>query len=93
MSASDKKKLRKEQNNEAMSKKQAAKEKEDKQLRAYTFAFIAILCVFFVFAAWMMISNSIKNSGSAERNTVALTLDGNKISATRRIGGNTEVDT
>lgn len=77
MSASQKKKLRKEQNAEAMTEKQLKEAKESKKLRLATIAFavaiVVMVCVVTV--------ATVLESGIIERNTTALTVGGSEISA------------
>ena len=81
MSASAKKKLRKEQNAAQLTEKQLKAQKETKKLKLYTTIFVvaivAVLVVGIVFAA----TNFYKNSGIAEKNTVAAVIDGHEINS------------
>ena len=77
MSASSKKKLRKELNAAAMTEKQLQEQKEAKKLRLYTAIFgIAIAAMILVVVASRVIS-----SGFIPRSTTALTVGGTKVSA------------
>ena len=74
MSASSKKKLRAEENAAKLTERQLAQNKEDKKTKAYTIAFGVVLALLVVVAAAVGINRSIANSGTREKNTVALTL-------------------
>ena len=74
MSASDKKKLRKEQNAAALTEKQLAEQKESKKLKTYTISFVAVLALVVVIALVVGIVTSYVNSGILQRNTDALTI-------------------
>ena len=77
MSASSKKKLRKELNAAAMTEKQLQEQKEARKLRLYTAIFgIAIAAMILVVVASRVIS-----SGFIPRSTTALTVGGTKVSA------------
>lgn len=77
MSASRKKMLRREENQTAMTERQQQEMKEAKKLRIYTVTFVAILVLVLAIA----IAASVFNSGIIERNTTALTVNNEKISA------------
>ena len=66
MSASSKKKLRAEENAAKLTERQLAQNKENKKTKAYTIAFGVVLA--------LLVNRSIANSGTREKNTVALTL-------------------
>ncbi len=78
MSASQKKKLRNEQNAAQLTEKQVQAAKEAKQLRLYTILFTAAIAVMVCVVVFSMVFNS----GMIERNTVAATVGDAKISAT-----------
>ena len=71
MSASSKKKLRKEQNAAALTEKQRAEQKEAKKLKAYSISFIAIMLVVVITAASVMTVTGLNRSGIFQRNTIA----------------------
>ena len=77
MSASSKKKLRKEANAAAMTEKQLQEQKERKKLRLYTGLFAAAIAVMIV----VVIVSRVIGSGIIPRNTTALTVGGTKVSA------------
>ena len=74
MSASSKKKLRKEQNAAALTEKQLAEQKESKKLKAYTLSFVAVLALVIVAAMVVGIVTGVMNSGVMQRNTDAVTI-------------------
>ena len=80
MSASSKKKLRKEQAAAKMTEKQLAEQKEAKKLTLMTRLFVAVLAVIVVVAAFIGTTRFISNSRIREKNTVALTVDSHEIS-------------
>ena len=77
MSASSKKKLRKELNAAAMTEKQLLEQKEAKKLRLYTGIFAAVIVVMILVVA----ASRIGSSGIIPRSTTALTVGGTKVSA------------
>ena len=77
MSASSKKKLRKELNAAAMTEKQLQEQKEAKKLRLYTGLFAAIIALMILVVAFSRISST----GIIPRSTTALTVGGTKVSA------------
>ena len=77
MSASSKKKLRKELEAAAMTEKQLLEQKESKKLRLYTGLFAAAIAVMIV----VVIASRIVSSGFIPRSTTALTVGGTKVSA------------
>ena len=74
MSASSKKKLRKEQNAAQMTEKQLTEQKEAKKLKIYTSIFVAALALMLVVAIVAGVSSYITASGMREKNTVGLTV-------------------
>lgn len=81
MSASSKKKLRNAQAAEKMTERQLQEQKEAKKLKIYTIVFVAVLVVMIVAAVWTAVSQTITASGILERNTVAMTVGDQEISA------------
>ena len=77
MSASSKKKLRKELNAAAMTEKQLQEQKEAKKLRLYTGIFAAVIAVMILVVA----ISRIGSTGIIPRSTTALTVGGTKVSA------------
>jgi len=80
MSASTKKKLRKEQNAARLTEKQLTEKKEAKKLKVYTTVFVTVLAVIIVAAVAIAGISSYNNSGIRERNTVALTVGDHQLS-------------
>lgn len=76
MSASDKKKLRKEERLAALTEKQMQAKKESKKLFVTTIVFVALIAVIVCAAVALLISDGITSSGLFEKNTVAATVDG-----------------
>ena len=74
MSASDKKKLRKEQEAATLTEKQLSQKKEDKQLKNYTVAFVAAMILIVAIVLGSMGMNWYNGSGSPARSTVAPTV-------------------
>ena len=74
MSASTKKKLRKEENSAKLTEKQLAEQKEAKKLKGYTLAFAIIVSLVLVAAVAIMGITAFNNSGILQRNTDALTV-------------------
>ena len=80
MSASDKKKLRKEQENAALTEKQLSQQKEDKQLKTYTMTFIVVMILVVAIAVGSLGSTWYQNSGIPARTTTAVTINGYELS-------------
>ena len=74
MSASSKKKLRKEQNAAALTEKQLAEQKESKKLKTYTISFVAVLALVVVAALVVGLVTAYINSGILQRSTNAVTI-------------------
>ena len=82
MSASDKKKLRKELESAALTEKQLAQQKEDKQLKNYTLTFVIVMALVVAIAVTSMGFSWWVNSGIPAQNTVALTIGSTTMSNT-----------
>lgn len=81
MSASDKKKLRKEQA-AGMTDRQKQARKEATTVKIYTWIFVTVVILAVVVAVGVLINRWFQSSGILERNTVAVTFDdGKKLSA------------
>lgn len=80
MSASSKKKLRKEQEAAKLTEKQLSAQKEAKKLRLYTTIFVVVLAVLLVVAITVGTTKTIAASGIRERSTTALTVGDHEIS-------------
>ena len=74
MSASTKKKLRKEENAAKLTEKQLAEQKEAKKLKGYTMIFVVVVCLVLVAAIAIMAVTAYQNSGIKERTTDAMTV-------------------
>ena len=81
MSASSKKKLRKEQTAALLTEKQQQAQKEAKKLKITSIAFVAALLVLVVAFAAIMSVNLVKNSGMIEKKTIAATVGDHKINS------------
>ena len=81
MSASAKKKLRKEENAAQLTEKQLKEQKEAKKLKIYTTIFVAAIAVILVVALIIAGTTFYKNSGIKEKNTVAAVVDGHEINS------------
>lgn len=79
MSASNKKKLRKELNSDALTAKQRAKKKEDRTLKAYSISFICIMLAVVLTAASVLTVNGIRKSGILEKKTIAAVVNGKEL--------------
>ena len=80
MSASSKKKLRKEQSAAVMTERQIAEQKEAKKVKIYTVSFVVVIALLLAVAIFVGVNQTITNSGMREKNTVAVTVGEHKIS-------------
>ena len=80
MSASDKKKLRKEQVSAILTERQKQEQAEAKKLKLYTIGFIAIMLVIACVGIGVLGYQAVTQSGIIERATTAAVVDGNKLS-------------
>lgn len=78
MSASDKKKLRKEQAAAAMTEKQKTEKKEQKKLKAYTVTFIIAMVLVVAIVLCAALKTPVSNA--LNKNTIAATVDEHKLS-------------
>ena len=81
MSASSKKKLRKEQEAAKLTEKQLAAQKEAKKLNLLTIAFVAVMAVILVVAITVGVNQTITANGIREKNTTALTVGDHELSS------------
>ena len=81
MSASDKKKLRKEEAVAKLTERQAAEQNEAKKLKLYTTIFAVVVGAMLIFALVFGISKTVSNSGVIERNTIAATVGDHEITS------------
>lgn len=79
MSASAKKKLRKEAIAAQLTEKQLKEQKETKKLKAYTTVFVVAIVLIVVVALIIAATTFIKNSGIKEKNTVAAMIGDHEI--------------
>ena len=75
MSASAKKKLRKEENAALLTEKQRRERKEARSLKIYTWIFVAAIVVILVATLAIVGTNYYRNSGIVEKHTVAAVID------------------
>lgn len=80
MSASNKKKLRKEQEAAKMTEKQRTAQKEAKKVNLYTAAFAIVLALLLIVAIFVGVKQTVANSGIREKKTTALTVGTHEIS-------------
>ncbi len=80
MSASSKKQLRKEQNAAKLTDKQLAAQKEAKQTKLITAAFVAVMAIILVVAIVVGVKQTITSQGILEKNTTAMTIGEHKLS-------------
>ncbi|MBR4863980.1 MAG: peptidylprolyl isomerase [Oscillospiraceae bacterium] len=79
MSASDKKKLRKEQVSATLTEKQRAQQKEEKKLKIYTIAFVAAMLALVAILVIALGVRGFKNAGIAEKSTIAAVVAGREL--------------
>ena len=75
MSASSKKKLRKELAAEMLTEKQRQEKKEAKKLKAMTISFVAIMLVIAIVFSVVLVDNGINRSGYFQKKTIAATVN------------------
>ncbi|MBE6958553.1 MAG: hypothetical protein E7447_05320 [Ruminococcaceae bacterium] len=80
MSASNKKKLRKEQNAAAMTQKQQQEQKEAKKLKAYTLTFAIVMILVVAIVVGVVVTPMIE--GAVYRGTTAMTIGDHTLSTT-----------
>lgn len=81
MSASSKKKLRKEQEAAKLTEKQLAAQQEAKKTRLYTSLFVVVMAAILVIAATIGVKQTIATSGIREKNTTALTVGDHELNS------------
>ena len=81
MSASAKKKLRKEENAAQLTEKQLKAQKEAKKLKTYTTVFVVAIALILVAGLIIAGTNFYKNSGIKEKNTVAAVIGDHEINS------------
>lgn len=80
MSASSKKKIRKEQEAEKLTEKQLTAQKEEKKVKTLTTVFVICMAAILVVALFFGIRQTITANGTMEKKTTALTVGEHKIS-------------
>ena len=81
MSASSKKKLRKEQNAAQLTERQRKEQAEAKNLKVTSIIFVSIMAVVVIIALAVMAVSGIKSSGILEKTTTVATIGEHKINA------------
>lgn len=81
MSASNKKKLRKEQNAAVMTEKQLKEKKEAKKLKISSVIFAVIMVIVLIIGLTVMVIRGVQGSGIIEKNTTALTVSDHKLNS------------
>ncbi len=81
MSASNKKKLRKEQNASKLTAKQTQAEKEAKQLKRYTVTFVSIIAIVLVAAIAIVAVRGVVQSGHLQKNSIAAIVGDKELNA------------
>jgi len=81
MSASSKKKLRKELAAEMMTEKQRQAKKEAKKLKAMTISFVALMVAIALLFTGILVNNGIEKSGYFYKKTIAATINGQKLNS------------
>ncbi len=81
MSASSKKKLRKEQSADTMTQRQQTEMKEAKKLKIYTVVFSVVIAAMLIFTAATVGYQTVSNSGYLARNNVAATVGDHELTS------------
>ena len=81
MSASNKKKLRKEQTTAKMTERQTQAQKEAKQLKRYTAAFVSIIAIVLVVAIGIVAVRGVVQSGYLQSKSIAAVVGGKELNA------------
>ena len=81
MSASSKKKLRKENAAAQLTEKQRKEQAEAKKLKQMTVSFIAIMLVVALTAGTILVVRGVNQSGVFQRNTIAAVIDGTELNS------------
>ncbi len=81
MSATDKKKLRKEMETAFLTEKQKAEQAEAKKLKMYTIAFVSAMLLVVVIALGVLGVRAVNNSGIIQKNTTAATVGEHKLNS------------
>ena len=81
MSASDKKKLRKEQTAASLTERQRQEQAEAKKLKIYTISFVSVIALIACIAITVLVVRLVNNSGIIQKNTVAATVGEHKLNS------------
>ena len=81
MSASDKKKIRKEQSTDLLTEKQRQQKAEEKKLKLYTACFVVAMALVVLATLGIFVGRYIINSGIPQKNTVAVTIGDRSVSS------------
>ena len=81
MSASSKKKLRKELAAEMLSEKQRQEKKEAKKLKAMTISFVSVMVVIAIIFSVVLVNTGINQSGYFQKKTIAATVNGKQMNS------------
>ncbi len=81
MSASDKKKLRKEQAAAFLTEKQQQEQAEAKKLKIYTICFVAAMALVVCIALGVLAVRAVNNSGVIQKSTIAATVGETKLNS------------
>ncbi len=81
MSASNHKKLRKEQNASKMTGRQAEAQKEAKKLKRYTVTFVSVMALILVIAIGVLTVRGVVQSGHLQKKSIAAEIGDNKLNA------------
>ena len=81
MSASSKKKLRREQDAAKMTEKQLAAQKEAKKTNLFTISFFAVMAILLVVAITVGVNQTLNANGIPQKNTTALTVGEHKLNS------------
>ncbi|MBR7122053.1 MAG: peptidylprolyl isomerase [Oscillospiraceae bacterium] len=81
MSASDKKKLRKEQERSFLTEKQRREQLEAKKLKNYTIVFITSMVLVVCIALGVLGIRAVNNSGVLQKNTIAAIIDSKQLNS------------
>ena len=81
MSASSKKKLRKELAAEMLTEKQRQEKKEAKKLKAMTVSFVAVMVVIAIIFSVVLVDTGVNRSGYFQKKTIAATVNGKQFNS------------
>ena len=81
MSASDKKKIRKEQSAALLTEKQKQQQAEAKKLRNQTIGFVVAMALVVCIVLGVLAVRAVNNSGIIQRNTIAVTIGEHELSS------------